>query len=51
MERIRTIEVTLVIDTNKRTITEAYAPSEDETIAEFAQRVAAEIVEIVEGVA
>lgn len=48
MERIRTIEVTVVIDTNKRTITEAYAPSEDETIEAFAQRVAAEIVELTE---
>ncbi len=36
---LRSVEVTLTVDTNKRTTVETLQLGEDETIEEFAQRV------------
>lgn len=41
MERLRSIEITVVIDTNKHTYKDEFALAEDETVLELLERVKA----------
>lgn len=47
-EAIRSIDVTIEVETNKRTIRQSVTAREDETLEEFAARVLAELRELTE---
>jgi len=47
-EQIRTIDVTIVVNTNKRTRHQRVMARDDEALEEFAERVLAELRELTE---
>lgn len=49
MTHLRSIVVSIEVDTNKSTTNCVLSPGEDESVEEFAERVSAWIVECVEG--
>lgn len=49
MERVRSVRVSIVVDTNKKTVNEELEPREEETWRAFACRVEERIVELLQG--
>lgn len=47
MERLRSIEVSITVDTNKQTTIDLLKPFEDESVEEFAERVKEALMESV----
>ena len=48
MERVRSVSVTITVDTNKKTYSTTLQPDEDETNDEFLKRIGDELAQLTE---